>query len=137
MTRVMIDTHVLAWSLIDPESLSGTALSAMEAASSVIVPPCALHEISQKIRNGGWDAMVPHVDQLERLCLSQGFEFAPYTARMSIVAGSLEWSHRDPFDRMIGATALELCCPLISRNSAFDGLGALPSWRGRIWSEVS
>ena len=134
MSAVLIDAHVLAWSLIDPKSLPAAAVSAIEGASTVFVPPCALHEIALKVRGGKWDAMRAHADHLDSLCLSQGFEFAPYTARMAMASGSLDWPHRDPFGRMIAATSLELACPLISKDVAFDDLRALPSWPGRIWT---
>lgn len=134
MSAVLIDTHVLAWSLIDPKSLPAAAVSAIEGASTVFVPPCALHEITLKVRGGKWEAMRAQSDHLDSLCLAQGFEFAPYTARMAMASGSLDWPHRDPFDRMIAATSLELSCPLISKDSAFDDLSALPSWPGRIWT---
>lgn len=137
MSAVLIDTHVLAWSLIDPGRLAPAALTALEAASTILVPPCALHEITLKVRNGKWDNMRAHADQLDSLCLAQGFDFSPYTARMAMASGSLDWVHRDPFDRMIAATALELSCPLVSIDPAFDGLSALPEWQGRIWSEDS
>ena len=137
MTRILIDTHVLAWSMIAPSNLPSEALAAIESASAVMVPPCALHEITLKVRNGKWDDMAPHADRLDSLCLAQGFEFAPYSARMAMAAGLLAWPHRDPFDRMIAATAIELSCPLISKDPAFDGLEGFTGWCGRIWSDGS
>lgn len=38
----------------------------------------------------------------------------------------MDWNHRDPFDRMVAATAMELACPLISKEHAFDGLADFP-----------
>ena len=52
-----------------------------------------------------------------------------------MAAGLLAWDHRDPFDRMIAATAIELSCPLISKDPAFDGLAGFTGWCGRIWNE--
>ena len=49
----------------------------------------------------------------------------------------MQWSHRDPFDRMIAATAIALGCPLISKDAAFDGLCGVPEWQGRIWDAAS
>lgn len=51
-----------------------------------------------------------------------------------MLAGSLEWDHRDPFDRMIAATAIELATPLVSADPAFDGLSAVSGWPGRVWA---
>ena len=38
---------------------------------------------------------------------------------------------------MIATTALERGVPLVSIDETFDGLNALPDWRGRIWDAVS
>lgn len=42
-------------------------------------------------------------------------------------------SSRDPFDRMIAATAIEWACQLISKNGAFDQLNDYPGWCERVW----
>ena len=76
-------------------------------------------------------------DQLLPLWREQGTELAPYTAEIAFLAGALQWSHRDPFDRMIAATALALACPLISKDGAFDRLAGFPGWQGRIWDAAS
>ena len=96
-------------------------------------PSGALHEITLKVREGRWDAMAPHADALDRLCAAQSFRIAPYTARMAMRAGALDWDHPDPFDRMIATTALEMGAPLVSTDAAFDGLADTPGWRGRVW----
>jgi PIN domain nuclease of toxin-antitoxin system len=132
LINVLIDTHVLAWSLIDPARLPPEAKSLLLSGAMVYVPPCSLHEITTKVRNGKWDAMVPYADRLDGLCMSQGFHIAPYTAKMAMRAGSMDWVHRDPFDRMIAATAIEMACPVISMDTAFDGLAGFPEWKGRV-----
>jgi PIN domain nuclease of toxin-antitoxin system len=135
LTDVLIDTHVLAWSLVVPSLLPSELRRLLLSGATVHVPPCALHEITRKVRKGKWDEMAPHVASLEVLCLAQGFRIAAYTARMAILSGSMEWEHADPFDRMIAATAIEMACPLISKDAAFDGLAGFPRWKGRVWGD--
>lgn len=77
--------------------------------------------------------MLPYVGSLDSLCSTQGFRIAPYTARMAMMSGSMDWEHPDPFDRMIAATAIEMACPLISKDAALDGLHGVSGWKGRIW----
>ena len=79
MSGVLIDTHVLAWSLVDPDRIAPTARRQMERSSAVFVPPCALQEIALKVRKGAWDAMAPYVDRLDALCTAQGMLPAPFT----------------------------------------------------------
>jgi PIN domain nuclease of toxin-antitoxin system len=133
VTAVLIDTHVLAWSLIDPDRIGAAALALIEGGGPVYVPPCCLHEIALKVRKGRWDAMAPHVGRLDALCSQQGFQPAPYSLRMAMLAGGMGWAHPDPFDRMIAATAIEMAIPLASTDTAFDGLDGTERWQGRVW----
>jgi PIN domain nuclease of toxin-antitoxin system len=134
VSHLLIDTHVLAWSLVASSLLPLETRSLIESGATIHVPPCALHEITLKVRKGKWDAMAPHVGSLDRLCATQGFRIAPYTAGMAMLAGSIGWDHDDLFDRMIAATAIEMACPLLSKDAAFDGLSGFSNWKGRIWS---
>ena len=136
MRDVLIDTHVLAWSLVQPSLLGAGARAALTGGASVHVPPCAFHEITLKVRKGRWDEMAPHADRLDALASAQGFRIAPYSARMAMRAGSLDWDHADPFDRMIAITALEMGVPLVSIDGAFDELNPRPDWRGRVWDTI-
>ena len=137
MRDVLIDTHVLAWSLVAPSMLGAEAHAVLTSGAVAYVPPCAFHEIALKVRKGRWDAMRPHIDRLDTLAASQGFGVAPFTARMALRAGSMDWDHADPFDRMIAATALEMGLPLVSIDVAFDRLRTLPDWRGRVWDAAA
>lgn len=133
MSHAVIDTHVLAWSLVAPSLLSVEVRSLLESGATIHVPPCSLHEIALMVRKGKWDEMLPYAGNLDSLCSTQGFRIAPYTARMAMLSGSLKWDHSDPFDRMIAATAVEMACPLVSKDTAFNGLGEFGGWKGRIW----
>lgn len=77
--------------------------------------------------------MEPIIGRLPQLLRAQGGSVAPYTAEMAMLSGGMDWPHKDPFDRMIAATAIELSCPLISKDTAFDQLQEFPGWTGRIW----
>ncbi len=134
MSAVLLDTHTWMWSLLQSPRLAAGAVSAIEAATTVYVPPCSFHEITQKHRLGKWPEIGDIVERLPSLLEAQGGLVAPYTARMAMMSGGMAWNHRDPFDRMIAATAIEMACPLISKDSAFDGLDGVPGWQGRIWN---
>lgn len=133
MSDVLIDTHVLAWSLISPALLTAGVLSLLKSGATIHVPPCSLHEITAKVRKGKWDEMAPYADRLDSLCDAQGFIISRYTGRMAMLSGAMDWDHADPFDRMIAATAIEMACPLISKDIEFDNLTGRLGWKGRIW----
>ena len=137
LTTVLLDTHTWVWGLFSRSELSPTARGVIERARTVYVPPCAFHEIAAKHRSGKWPEMDGKVARLPQLLRAQGGVVAPYTAEMALLSGGIGWKHKDPFDQMIAATAIELACPLISKDSAFDQLRGVSGWPGRIWGEAS
>jgi PIN domain nuclease of toxin-antitoxin system len=136
LTTVLLDTHAWVWSMFRASELSPAARQVIEEARTVYIPPCAFHEITAKHRSGKWPEVSGMVGRLPQLLRAQGGVGAPYTVEMAALSGGMDWSHRDPFDRMIAATAIELACPLISKDPVFDQLAGFPGWIGRIWSEV-
>lgn len=126
---VLLDTHAWVWSIDDEQRLTTTAVQAIEGADFVCVSPITLFEICQKVRIGKWPEMARHVDQLQSLLSMQSIVVAQLSAEISIRAGLLNWPRRDPFDRMLAATALITGMDLISADTAFDGVLGLR----RIW----
>ena len=131
MSAVLLDTHAWIWGLMDSRRLGGAVKTADLDADAVHVSPISAYEIVRKARLGKWPAIVPHIDALlnEKQTLS-----APFTRAVAVRAGGLDWTHRDPFDRLIAATAIEMGWALISKDDEFDALDGTPGWRGRVWS---
>ncbi len=77
--------------------------------------------------------MEPYAEHLLDIVSRQGATAVALTAEISDLACALDWNHRDPFDRMIAATAIQLKLPLISADAAFDQLSGRADWPGRIW----
>lgn len=136
MSAVLLDTHAWIWSLMRSAELTPQALGAITAARTVYVAPCSFHEVAQKHRLGKWPEVEAVIARLPQLLRAQGGVVAPYTAEMAMLSGGMGWAHRDPFDRMIAATALELACPVVSKDAAFDALAGAPGWMGRIWERA-
>ena len=126
---MLLDTHVWAWSLTGDPFVSAIARERMDEAQTLILSSVSFYEISHKVRLGKWPQMAPLVARLVGLAQQQSLFIAPVTAELALLAGLLDWSHRDPFDRMLAATALELDLDLISADMAFD---EVPGLR-RIW----
>lgn len=132
--RVLLDTNAWAWTLSNNTlRLSQAAVDAIEAADSVFVSPIAVFEIGQKVRIGKWPEMEPYVEGIEQIFLGRGGAFAPLTPATCLAASLLDWDHRDPFDRLMAATAIELGVPLISTDTHFDSLPPRKGWQGRLW----
>jgi PIN domain nuclease of toxin-antitoxin system len=113
--------------------LSAAAVAAMEQAETVSISVISLFEIGQKVRLGKWPEMAPFLDQLIGLVDQQGGRLVELSPEASLLAATLDWSHRDPFDRIIAATAITRGLALVSTDSVFDGLTGLAKWPGRVW----
>ena len=127
MPSALLDTNVWAWTLLQSSRLSQAARLAIDGAQTRYLSPVSLYEITQKVRLGKWPEIAAHVSQLIPLAEAQGLDMATLDAGICATAGRLDWEHRDPFDRMLAATALHYAIPIISADPIFDGVVS------RIW----
>jgi PIN domain nuclease of toxin-antitoxin system len=125
MTAVLLDTHAWVWSLADDGNLSDTARRAIAGADTVYVSPISFFEIGQKIRLGKWPQMEPFADGLVDLLREQGGMAAPLTPAICLRASLMDWAHRDPFDRLLAASATVMGCALVTRDAVFSDLPAV------------
>lgn len=132
MTSYLLDTHVWCWSFLRTLLPQKTA-NILLAADALNVSPISFYEVRQKVRIGKWPEMAPHAANLNAILASQGANPVTVTAPIADLAGALEWEHRDPFDRIIAATAITLKLPLVSADEAFDELSNRKDWTGRVW----
>lgn len=129
MAGILLDTHIWSWTLTVQSRLSASARNAIEQAVKRFVSPVSFYEIAQKVRMGKWPEMDRYVGDLAELVPRQGMIIAPLTPEIALIAGLIDWPHRDPFDRMLAATALAMDMDFVSADTAFD---AVPGLR-RIW----
>lgn len=126
MSGLILDTHVWVWTLFDARRVSSRASQAIDQAEAIFLSAVSPYEIAQKVRLEKWPELAPFVPQLPELMDMQGVRPAVVTPEIALIAGSLDWPHRDPFDRMIAATALRLGLPLVTADSVFATLPAGP-----------
>ena len=127
LTTLLLDTHVWAWSLTDDRRISKRAREAITEAETILVSAISFFETAQKVRLGKWPEMAPYVEQMPALLASQRGVAAALEAADCLIAGTMEWTHRDPFDRLLAASALRRRISIVSADSVFDAVLA------RIW----
>lgn len=57
-----------------------------------------------------------------------GFETLDIRFRHTMGVISLPWRHRDPFDRLLAAQAIEEDLPVVSRDAVFEDYGIQRLW---------
>ena len=125
----LLDTHSWAWSLDAVERLTRDAAQAIDQASVVSVSVVSVFEIAQKVRLGKWPEMESRLPGLIGASDWQFAKLCSVTPEIAHLAGTMAWPHRDPFDRLIAATALVHGWVLVSADTAFDTLIGLR----RVW----
>lgn len=129
MVRCLLDTHALAWWLMDSKQLPAVAKRLIASPDNTIfVSAVSAYEASQKHHKGLWPDVATLVSAFEDVVAAEGFELLPLTARHAIRAGAYGREHRDPFDRMLAAQAVEEGLVLVTGDSALEGMGAEVVW---------
>lgn len=73
--------------------------------------------------------MAGYARRLKRL----GAEPLPITDDHALLAGRVDWDHRDPFDRMLAAQAMTESLTLVTKDAAFTSLpGIRTLWWGML-----
>lgn len=119
--RVLLDTQAVLWATLAPGFLSRKASKIIaNSANQILVSAASAWEIATKVRLG----RLPGADQLERdfLEVMEGADYAlvPITAEVALRAGRFPSEHRDPFDRVIAAQALQQDIPVLSSDAKLD-----------------
>lgn len=122
--RLLADTHILLWSASDPGQLSARARAAIEdGANDLRVSTVSIWEIAIKQSLGKLDLPAPAEQWLPEVLRRSGFEVADVTAPAALRVRSLPWHHRDPFDRLLVAHALEDGYTLVTRDEVLGAYG--------------
>jgi len=114
--RLLLDTHVFLWWLLDDRRLGAARRRAIGAPESeVFVSAASIWEIAIKSSAGRFDpGDVDFPSQIE----ASGFRPLPVTGAHAWQIRSLPPHHRDPFDRILVAQALAEGLTLVSNDIA-------------------
>lgn len=101
----LLDTHVLLWTLVDPDKVPRPMLRQIEETGNrVWFSAASIWEIAIKHSLGKDDFPVePRV--IWNAARKTGLEELAVTAEHSVGVEVLPWLHRDPFDRLLVAQA--------------------------------
>jgi PIN domain nuclease of toxin-antitoxin system len=122
----LLDTHALLWALTDPTRLGAGAHAVIHDRSSRLLASAAsAWEISTKQRLGKLPNSYALVEGYVRHLNTLGVERLPISEEHALLAGKLDWAHRDPFDRMLAAQAMIESATLVTRDPDLRALSGL------------
>jgi PIN domain nuclease of toxin-antitoxin system len=128
--RILLDTHTFYWAVGRKWELGTTALAALEDHDNeLFLSAASLWEISTKYHIGKFPEGSMLLSNLDRNLNRMRVQTLAVTPEHAILAGLLEWSHRDPFDRMLAAQGIAEKLVLASRDRVFKTLEGLET----IW----
>jgi PIN domain nuclease of toxin-antitoxin system len=111
--RLLLDTRVALWWLNDPDRLEAPARDAIaDGYNTVFVSAASVWEAAVKASVGRLIVPEPLPTALEAAGVSE----LPIRARHAVRAGALPPLHRDPFDRMLVAQAVEEGLTIVTRD---------------------
>ena len=104
--RLLLDTHVLLWALVEPLRLDrGTRALIENTDNQIAFSAASIWEIAIKagLRRADFPA---RPDEIAEAARSTGFIELPIRAQAAALVTDLPMHHRDPFDRLLVAQAM-------------------------------
>ncbi len=122
---LLLDTHYLLWAAIQPEKLRSWEASLLRNTThDVLVSAASLYEIGIKVRAG----KLPEATDFDRNLIGNvralRFTLLPITPEVMLRAAHFPSLHKDPFDRIISAQAIDLDIPILTADTKLSDLGA-------------
>jgi len=127
--RALLDTHAMYWYIEGDPHLSATAQTLIQDASNEIqIGPASYWEIAIKVSIGKWKLNRTYEDFIDIGLNKYGFHVLPILPTHTAKVIGLPFHHRDPFDRLLVAQALEEIISIVSNDPALDAYGVTRHW---------
>jgi PIN domain nuclease of toxin-antitoxin system len=116
----LLDTPVFLWLLRTPEALPTEVRDvAADRSQTFVLSAVTPWEMAIRQTTGKLNA-AEILDNFERVSAQAGLCILETTIRQVTGSGRLPLHHKDSFDRLLAAQALDLRIPLTSRDAVFD-----------------
>ena len=126
--RALLDTHAFLWWFEDDRRLSVRAREAIADATDGYLSVASCWEMAIKVSRNKLTLAKP----IERLVPEQlglnGFQLLPIDLDDVARVATLPFHHRDPFDRLLVAQALDERLTLVSADPVFKKYGVKRVW---------
>jgi PIN domain nuclease of toxin-antitoxin system len=119
VSTVLLDTCTLIWWTLDPTRLTPAAATACAQVEQDggFLSSISVWEIAVKVKKGKLEIGLPAEEFVLRLKRSDVLEIVPVDETLWLASVALNWSHPDPCDRVIVATASRLRVPIVTADT--------------------
>ncbi len=116
----LTDTQVAIWSIVSPSKINRSVQLILQE-NSILVSEISLIEIAIKQKIGRLPELSLSIDELVIQLLTDGFQLLPIHRKHIAAYDQIPFfdDHRDPFDRLLLATALVEKISIISADEKF------------------
>jgi PIN domain nuclease of toxin-antitoxin system len=123
---IVLDSHIWFWWInLEHDRLSPRILTEVENAERVGVAAVSCYELALAHHRSRLELPLPPSAWFPRALAGSNIELLPLTPDIAVRATELSQIHRDPFDRIIIATTLELDGMLASVDGHFNAYSEL------------
>jgi PIN domain nuclease of toxin-antitoxin system len=130
---LLLDTHVLLWYSISPEKIPEKTLSMLRnSENQIYISSMTAWEISIKYNLGKLPEAKSLFENYSQRLAEYSFSELPFYTHQALLAGRLESTHKDPFDRALAAQALSHKLTVVSQDEAFKTFSELNTLWGYL-----
>lgn len=127
--RVLLDTHTLLWLVTDDPRLSDAARNTfLDTNNELLCSAVVGFEIAVKHSLGKLELAEPPRTFIDNRIRNNALTPFPVTIAHAVRVADLPYHHRDPFDRLLIAQALEEDIPLLSADEILSAYGIRRLW---------
>lgn len=116
--RLLLDTHVWVWALLQPDQIAGDTSAVLEDTSNELwLSPVSVWELLMLVERGRVKLDRPPREWVSEALDAWPIRDAPLNRAVALRSRSVELQHEDPADRFIASTALEYDLVLVTRDA--------------------
>ena len=126
--RFLLDTHVLIWYTNGDKSLSEAAINNVKNINNeCFISIASIWEIAIKVSLNKLE-LKSEFDQIIDFLTDLDIEILPITFEHIQILNTLEYHHKDPFDRMIISQAIAEQLTIITKDENFRKYQVMVKW---------
>lgn len=128
--KFLVDTHAFLWALLSPERLTERARKIfLDPQTELLISIATPWEMAIKAGVGRLTDGAAILTNFESLLTTNGYRMLETSIQHTIQSGLLPRYHKDPFDRLLIAQALDLRLPIMSGDEVLDLYGVRRIWK--------